>query len=148
VGVFPGASGEVLLGGATDGTLWRIDPATGRSTSAGTLSSGWGISGDMVSIRGANTYATVRRTTGTSTSDTLATLDFCSGSARMTIVGTITGYASIYGLGYWRSTLYGFTRPGRLITINVSTAAATAQSMPAMQFSGAGVTTVAPVAPP
>ncbi len=141
-------SREVLLGGATDGSLWRIDPTTGRSTSAGTLSTGWGISGDMVSIRGANTYATVRRTTGTSTSDTLATLDFSSGSARMTIVGTITGYASIYGLGYWRSTLYGFTRPGRLITINVATGAATPQSMPAMQFSGAGVTTVAPVAPP
>ena len=79
----PDAKREVLLGGATDGSLWRIDPTTGRSTSAGTLSTGWGISGDMVSIRGANTYATVRRTTGTSASDTLATLDFSSGSARI-----------------------------------------------------------------
>lgn len=144
---------EVLLGGATDGTLWRIDPATGRTSAAGTLTSGWGISGDMVSIAGAETYATVRRTTGTTTSDTLVTLNFTTSSsgsisARMTMVGTITGYQSIYGLGYWRSTLYGFTRAGHLITINVRTAAGTDVSMPTMQFSGAGVTTVAPVAPP
>lgn len=139
---------EVLLGGATDGTLWRIDPDTGRSTAAGTLSSGWGISGDIVSIAGAATYATVRRTTGTNTSDTLVTLTFSGNTARMTTVGPITGYQSIYGLGYWRSTLYGFTRAGHLITINVRTGAGTDVSMPTMQFSGAGVTTVAPVAPP
>lgn len=143
---------EVLLGGATDGTLWRIDPSTGRTASVGALSSGWGISGDMVSIAGAATYATVRRTTGTSTADTLVTLTFTtsgtSTTARMTTVGTITGYQSIYGLGYWRSTLYGFTRAGHLITINVRTGAGTDVSMPTMQFSGAGVTTVAPVAPP
>ena len=137
---------EVLLGGATDGSLWRINPTTGQTARVGALPTGWGISGDIVSIRGAATYATVRPTTGSSTTDTLVTLSF-GASVTMRRVGDI-GFRSLYGLGYWRSTLYGFTRPGRLITINVNTAAATPQSMPAMQFSGAGVTTVAPVAPP
>lgn len=140
-------SREVLLGGATDGSLWRIDPATGRSTSVGNLPSGWGISGDMVSIAGAATYATVRRTTGTSTTDTLVTLAFNAGRVTMTSLGEV-GFRSIYGLGYWRSTLYGFSRAGELVTINVRTGRGTRVSMPAMEFSGAGVTTVAPVAPP
>ncbi len=139
-------SAEVLLGGATDGTLWRIDPATGRTTMVGTLPNNMGISGDMVSIRGAATYATVRPRTGTSTSDTLATLDLRSG-VRMTNVGQV-GFRSIYGLGYWRATLYGFTRAGELITISPTNGRGTRVSMPAMEFSGAGVTTIAPTAPP
>ncbi len=140
---------EVLVGGATDGTLWRIDPDTGRTTAAGSLPSGWGISGDFVSIAGANTYATVRRTTGTSTGDTLVTLRWNSAtSVSMAQTGVVAGFQSIYGLGYWRSTLYGFTRAGKLITINITNGVGTEVSMPAMQFSGAGVTTVAPTAPP
>jgi hypothetical protein len=144
---------EVLVGGATDGSLWRIDPATGRSTAVGNLPTGWGISGDIVSIRGAGTFATVRRTSGTSTADTLATLTWSGTSVRMNNVGEVrasasVGFQSIFGLGYWRTTLYGFTRAGKLITINSTTARATEISMPTMQFSGAGVTTVSPTAPP
>lgn len=140
----PGA--EVLLGGATDGSLWRIDPSTGQSTRVGALPSGWGISGDMVSIRGAATYATVRPSSGSSSTDTLVTLTFGSG-VTMRRIGEV-GFRSLYGLGYWRQTLYGFSRAGELIAIQVSTGRGTRVSMPAMQFSGAGVTTVASIAPP
>jgi hypothetical protein len=137
---------EVLLGGATDGSLWRIDPSTGRTTMVGMLSTGWGVSGDIVSIAGDTTYATVRRTTGTSTTDSLATITFRP-SVRMTVVGEV-GFRSIYGLGYWRQTLYGFTRAGELVTIAPRTGRGTRVSMPTTEFSGAGVTTVAPTAPP
>jgi hypothetical protein len=137
---------EVLVGGATDGTLWRIDATTGQTRMVGTLPSGWGISGDLVSIRGAATYATVRRTSGTSTTDTLVTLTFGSGVTMRTI-GEV-GFRSLYGLGYWRQTLYGFSRAGELIAIAANTGRGTRVSMPAMQFSGAGVTTVASIAPP
>lgn len=140
-------SAEVLLGADTMGGLWRIDPATGRSTAAGTLPTGWAVSGDVVSIAGANTYATVRRTTGMSTTDSLATLTFNGTRVTMTNVGAV-GFPSIYGLGYWRATLYGFTRMGELLTINPGTGRGTRVSMPTMQFSGAGVTTIAPTAPP
>ncbi|MFO0610441.1 MAG: hypothetical protein U0324_45190 [Polyangiales bacterium] len=145
VGVLDPAA-EVLLGGATDGSLWRINPASGTTARVGALPTGWGISGDIVSIRGAATYATVRPTTGTSTTDTLVTLTFGS-SVTMRRVGDI-GFRSLYGLGYWRQTLYGFSRAGELITIQASSGRGTRVSMPAMQFSGAGVTTVASIAPP
>ena len=139
------ANAEVLVGGATDGTLWRINPDTGRASSAGRLSTGWGVSGDIVSIEGAGTFVTIRRTTGSSTTDTLATWDPRTG--RTTHLGEV-GFPSLYGLGYWRSTLYGFTRAGAMISVNVRTGRGTRLSMPTMEFSGAGVTTVAPVAPP
>lgn len=141
-------SNEVLVGGATDGSLWRINPASGTTSMVATLPSGWGISGDMVSIRGAATYATVRPTTGTSTTDTLVTLTFSGSSVRMTRVGDV-GFRSIYGLGYWRQTLYGFTRAGELIAIGAANGRGTLVSMPPMTaFSGAGVTTIASTAPP
>lgn len=145
VGVLDPAN-EVLLGGATDGSLWRINPTNGQTTRVGVLPSGLGISGDMVSIRGAATYATVRPISGSSTSDTLVTINFGS-TITIRRIGDV-GFRSLYGLGYWRQTLYAFSRAGELITIQVSNGRGTRVSMPTMQFSGAGVTTVASIAPP
>ncbi|MCA9601897.1 MAG: hypothetical protein KC417_07735, partial [Myxococcales bacterium] len=58
-----------------------------------------------------------------------------------------TGYARIYGLGYWGAALYGFTADGTLIAIDTDTAKATVVSVTtgADEFWGAGVTTQAPV---
>lgn len=144
---------EVLVGGTlgtNGGTLWRIDPATGRSTMLGNLRAGstaYNLSGDIVSVRGAGTFVTVRRTTASSTdSDSLATVNVRTGA--LTLVGSNTGFDRIFGVGYWRSTLYGFTRQGEFITIDASTGRGRMVSSPAMQFSGAGVTTLAPTAPP
>lgn len=143
-GVFD-ATREVLVGGATDGSYWRIDTTTGNSMSIGQFQSGWGLSGDIVSVRDAATYATVRRVSGSGTAhDSLAEINPRTGSVR--IIGD-TGFDRIYGLGYWRGTLYGFTRDGAFITISSSNGRGRMVSMPAMQFSGAGVTTLAPVAP-
>ena len=55
----------------------------------------------------------------------------------------------MFGVGYWRQTLYGFTRTGEFITINTRTGVGRRVSTPTMQFSGAGVTTIASIeAPP
>lgn len=133
---------EVLVGGAIDGTYWRIDATTGAATMLGRFQGGWLLSGDLVSIAGAATYVTVRRSsTGT---DSLATLDLATGA--LTIIGD-TGFRSVFGLGYWRATLYGFSRSGQFITIDVRTGASQQVSMPVRQFSGAGVTTIAPITP-
>lgn len=137
------ADREVLVGATSNGTYYRIDPSNGRLTRLGQFQNSWTLSGDIVSIAGERTYATVRRSG--STNDSLAELNTRTGSLR--IIGD-TGFASIYGLGYWRQTLYGFTRAGEFITINSSTGRGTRQSMPTMEFSGAGVTTTAPIAPP
>jgi hypothetical protein len=136
------ARAEVLVGGATDGTYWRIDATTGAATMLGTFQGGWGLSGDIVSIAGAATYATVRRST--TMNDSLATIDPRTGA--VTIVGD-TGFSQIYGLGYWRATLFGFTRSGQFLIIDARTGRGRLVGTPTMQFSGAGVTTLAPVAP-
>lgn len=136
---------EVLVGGATDGTYWRIDTSSGAATMLGTFRGGWLLSGDLVSIAGAATYVTVRQSS--TATDSLATLDLATGN--LTIIGD-TGFHSLYGIGYWRSTLFGFSHSGQFITIDVHTGVGHMVSMPVPStagFSGAGVTTVAPVAP-
>jgi hypothetical protein len=139
----------VLVGGASNGTYFRIDPVTGRSTRLGQLHRGnttYALSGDLVSVAGAGTYATVRAIDATTGShDQLATVNLASGA--LAIVGS-TGFDRIDGLAYYRSTLYGFTLDGEFILINTFTGVGTRVSMPAPQFYGAGVTTVAPTLPP
>ncbi len=133
---------EVLVGGESAGTYFRIDPITGNATQLGAFQGGWLLSGDFVSIAGAATYVTVRRSS--SGTDSLATLDLATGN--LTILGD-TGFHQLFGLGYWRSTLYGFSGSGQLVTIDVRNGLGHLVSMPVMQFWGAGVTTLAPIAP-
>jgi hypothetical protein len=148
-GLIPGSTGEVLVGGASDGTYWRIDAASGRSTRLGQLrrgSTNYALSGDFVSIVGAGTFATVRASNATSSShDQLASMNPATGE--LTILGN-TGFDRIFGLAYYRDTLYGFTSDGKFISINIRTGVGAMVSMPAMQFYGAGVTTTAPTEPP
>lgn len=147
--VIPGTTGEVLVGGASNGTFWRINPGTGRSTRIGQLrrnGTSYALSGDFVSIAGAGTFATVRASNATSGSnDQLASVNPATGE--LNILGN-TGFGRIFGLAYYRDTLYGFTRDGEFISINIRTGVGTQVSMPAPQFYGAGVTTTAPTEPP
>mgnify|MGYP003374786238 CR=1 FL=1 len=149
VGVIPNTTGEVLIGGVSGGDFWRIDATTGRATRLGQLhrnSTEYALSGDFVSIAGAGTFATVRATNASSTSsDQLASVNPSTGEVN--ILGN-TGFDRIFGLAYYRNTLYGFTRDGEFISINIRTGVGTLVSMPAPQFYGAGVTTIAPTAPP
>ena len=148
-GVIPGTTGEVLVGGASNGTYWRIDATTGRSTRLGQLRRGsttYALSGDIVSIVGPGTFATVRAPNASSNStDQLARVNPATGE--LTIIGS-TNFDRIFGLAYWRNTLYGFTRDGEFISMNITTGRGTLVSMPVPQFYGAGVTTIAPTAPP
>jgi hypothetical protein len=148
-GLIPGSTGEVLVGGISSGVFYRIDPGTGRATRLGQLrrgSTNYALSGDLVSITGAGTFVTVRATNASSTStDQLASMNPTTGE--LTILGN-TGFDRIFGLAYYRNTLYGFTRDGEFISMNIRTGVGTLVSMPAPQFYGAGVTTIAPTAPP
>ncbi len=133
---------EVLVGGTADGTYYRISTTDGQSTRLGTLQNSYQLSGDFVSIAGAATYATVRRSA--TDTDALATIDLTTG--RVNIIGDTT-FHSLYGLGYWRSTFFGFSHSGELVIIDATTGHGRLVSMPVQQFSGAGVTTLAPIAP-
>ena len=68
-------------------------------------------------------------------------------TGELTIIGS-TNFDRIFGLAYYRNTLYGFTRDGEFISMNITTGRGTLVSMPVPQFYGAGVTTIAPTAPP
>lgn len=130
---------EILVGADTSGDLFEIDPSNGSSTKIGSYGGGWGSSGDLVSVEGA-TYATVTNGNGY---DRLAKIDISTGAA--TIIGA-TNATAIYGLGYWKSTVFGFTDQEGMITIDVKTGqATTAPSGNNVEWYGAGVTTAAPV---
>ncbi|MEO6953237.1 MAG: hypothetical protein ABI321_15660, partial [Polyangia bacterium] len=133
-------SNEQLVGADLNGDLYAINPMTGMQTLIGNYGNGWTSSGDLVSVEGA-TYATVA---GTEPTDVLVKVDTATGKA--TQIG-ITGYSSIWGLGYWKQKVFGFTESDGMVTIDVTTGKATPAPSQSGSISwyGAGVTTAAPV---
>jgi hypothetical protein len=139
------ANEETLVGTTLDGTLWRVDPQTGATTSIGDYGGNWKSSGDLVSVEGLGTFATIN-TGGTLLNDKLAKVDFAAGGT-VTVVGTDTGVKSIWGVGFWKGKIFGFTSDNKFVLIDPLTGVATPQSTSAVSWWGAGVTTEAPVIP-
>jgi hypothetical protein len=134
----------------------------------------WELSGDLVFLANNGKpvgFATVRDcpsrpdNSGCNPIDTLIEIDMTAlaqaGTQNVTkaIRGQIvkgkscgdsaTGYGSMYGIASWDSNVYGFSRSGNLVQIsNVDGTACLVKNYPADLFSGAAVTTVAPVVPP
>lgn len=133
---------ETLVGITRDnGSVYRIDPKTGSETLIGTFGGGYNASGDIVSVRGFGTVATV--VNSTQTNDQLVRVDPKTGAA--SLIGD-TGFRKIWGLGFWKSKLYGFSEAGEFLLIDVKTAKGSLVSKsPSTAWWGAGVTTVAPV---
>lgn len=130
---------EVLVAAATDGSLYQVDPQTGQSTPLGNFGGGLGASGDLVSVKGL-TLATVKH--GNNATDWLARVDPLTGQA--TLIGD-TGFTDVFGLGYWKDRVYGFTDGNRFILIDPSTGKGTLAATSSSPWWGAGVTTAAPV---
>ncbi len=136
---------EVMIGATNEGVLYRVDPATARTTQIGTYPDGWASSGDIVSVAGLGTFATLKRPDFDS--DVVAQLLFdTSGRASVVVLGPC-GYQNLFGLGYWGRNLYGFTLTGQLLQIDRMTGAATiaTSATGTSQFYGAGVTTIVEV---
>jgi hypothetical protein len=130
---------EVLLASGLDGNVYRIDPSSGAATLVGPLGAGLRSSGDVVSVAG---YGTLITLIGPA-SDQLARLDPTTGAA--TIIGP-TGFTHIWGLGFWKDRVFGFTDQGEFITIDPRTGAGTlVDRETAFPYWGAGVTTSVPV---
>lgn len=143
---------EVLVGADNLGKLFEIDTETAEVTNRGFYPDGWLSSGDIVSIEGFGTYATVKRTGAKS--DTLVKITFDAGGVKsVKVIGSIETadgsekFLRLYGLGYWGDALYGFMADGRFISIDTTNAEASvvAAETGTMEFWGAGVTTRAPV---
>jgi hypothetical protein len=138
---------ERLVGTTLDGTVWAIDPATGATSLAGSYGGGWTSSGDIVYVEGFGIVATVKA--GASGVDFLAAIDPSSFMA--TPIGMAaggTGFNDIWGLGFWKGKVFGFSGAGQVLLIDPATGAAsllaTGQSV---TWWGAGVTTSAPIIP-
>lgn len=147
-------SAERLVTAGASGDVYEVDPTTGATTVIGNfgLSGGMQIcsSGDIVSVRGLGTLATVTIGCPPFTAlDYLATINTTTWAA--TLVGTeSTGYDKIFGLGYWGGTIFGFVdeagaNTGTMVTIDPTTGVATPAITSAFDWFGAGVTTVAPI---
>ncbi|HVV83026.1 MAG TPA: hypothetical protein VHE35_08090 [Kofleriaceae bacterium] len=146
---------EVLLSANDAGAVYRIDVAGGTATAVQVGSYGTqggtaiGSSGDIVSVRGFGTMATVDVGPGR---DYLARLDPANGW-KATIIGTGTGFDNIFGLGFWAGKLYGFVddgfaaNTGAMIEIDPVSGAGTLVRAGAIRWFGAGVTTIAPIIP-
>ncbi len=136
----PDPNTEILIGADLNGDVHEVDPVTGQTTIIGNYGNGLVSSGDIVSVRGAGTFATV---TNGGLTDFLARIDPGNGY-RATVVGD-TGYDSIWGLGYWGSQVYGFSDNNDFLLIDFNTGAAQVAETGSVSWWGAGVTTTAPV---
>jgi hypothetical protein len=134
------AEKEQLIGTALDGKIYHIDVATGQPTPIGSLGQGLSSSGDVVSVRGAGTLATLRKAVGAN--DWLARIDTSTGSAQL--IGD-TGFVDIWGLGYWKNRVYGFTQRSQLVLIDPQSGKGSLIATSGGPWWGAGVTTIAPV---
>ena len=132
---------ETLVGTGLSGTVWEIDPTSGASHQIGAYGGSIVSSGDIVSVENFGTVATVK---DGSEMDDLARIDPITGQA--TIIGP-TGYADIWGIGYWKNKVFGFVATNQFVLIDVDTGAATYVSTGPENWAGAGVTTKAPTVP-
>ncbi len=135
----------------------------------------WEISGDIVFLSNGGKpvgFATVRdcpappSPTGCSKVDTLIEIDMAKMGAEGTqnvqksLRGQVvkragcndsvnSSYGFLYGIATWNDKVYGFGHEGNLVDISLlDGSACLVKNYPANMFSGAAVTTVAPVTPP
>lgn len=142
---------ETLVGATDAGAYYEVDVATAATNYLGQYPDGWLSSGDIVSVVGLGTYATLKRYDYPG-SDMLAEMTFRGdGSVAVRVIGPIvegtTGFRQLFGLGYWGRSLYGFSNSGQLVEIDPRTGAGrlVTTATGTDQFWGAGVTTIAPV---
>jgi hypothetical protein len=135
---------DTLVGTTLDGSIWSIDPTSGASTQIGQFGNGLISSGDLVSIKGFGTIATVNMADPDAI-DYLARVDFTNGGAA-TVIGS-TGMYDIWGLGFWGGKVYGFVATNEVVGLDLVSGAATTIEKGPMNWCGAGVTTIAPLIP-
>lgn len=133
-------SAERLVAADFEGAVWEINSGTGQRTLLGNYGTGIGSSGDIVSIVGFGTFATV--TVEGQSTDHLARLNSVDWSA--SVIGDI-GKDKIFGIGFWGGDIYGFTDGMEFVTIDPFSGLVTDTRVSSVQWWGAAVTTLAPI---
>ncbi len=122
------AAKETLVG-YVGADYMQIDPSTGTMTKIGSLDpnttgKSWYSSGDIVAVAGGKTYLTAKPDSSATYAgtDTLLEVDPKTGVA-LKIVGD-TGFAKLWGVGFWAGSVYGFSAAGQLCAIDTTPAQA------------------------
>lgn len=147
-------SAERLVAAGNAGNVYEVDRVTGATTVLGNygLSGGSQIrsAGDIVSVHGLGTFATVTIGDTAADPDFLATIDTLTWEA--TPIGLAsTGFDRLLGLGFWAGAFFGFVDDGAgagtgtMITIDPVTGVGTPVLTLPVRWSGAGVATDAPL---
>ena len=142
------ANPDILVSANDMGDVYSINATTGATNkigSYGSVTAGKVVSsGDLIGVSGLGIYATVD--VGNGTGDYLAQINTTTWKA--TPLPNATGFDKIFGLAYWKGTIYGFVSGasgGQMITINPTTGIATEVQSGSVSWFGAGVATNAPI---
>lgn len=148
---------EILIGATNSGELFEIDLVTDRLIPRGRYPDNWGSSGDITSVEGLGTFATLRQRDSDGRPiegepDAVAEIELhLDRDATVRVIGTTRteggeDFTALFGLGYWGRDLYGFTQDGELLQIDRETGISEVVSdrTGSVQFYGAGVTTKVP----
>jgi hypothetical protein len=136
-----GRTGDDVLVGTrnSDGVVSEINPMTGATTSVGNMG-GFASSGDLVAVKN---FGTVQTADNGLSADRLVRLAPQTFAA--TAIGSDIGYSDIWGVAFWKGTIFGFTEGGQFVTIDPTTGAGTLVQSNGPAWWGAAVTTSAPV---
>jgi hypothetical protein len=129
-----------LLASDKAGGLRRINPQTGAVEEIGSYGAGLGSSGDLVAIKDGTMFGV--NDVNAASNNQLLTVSLATGKA--TVVGSI-GFPQVWGLAYWRGTIYGLTKRGDLIAIDPKTGKGKLIRNYPYEFWGAAVTPLAPI---
>lgn len=149
-------SAERLIAIGGSGNVYEVNPLTGATNLLGNLGLASGSQirsgGDLLSVRGLGTFATVTVGDTATDPDYLATLNTTTWTA--TLVGaSSTGFDKVFGLGYWAGRMLGFVDDGSgagtgtIIDIDTATGVGTLTETSAQRWLGAAVATDAPLGP-
>lgn len=170
---------EVLIAADGEGGLYQIDATSGTPTQVGTLGTDpktklpWALSGDIVFVANAGNpvgFATVRTCPSKgpcAAVDTLIEVDVKAiKPGKQSVMKSVRGavnrgawctntsspqsFGSMFGIVAYKDVVYGFSRSGEVVEIHNTDGTACLVSVDTTRkYSGAGITTSAPViAPP
>ena len=138
-----GAAGpDVLVASRNnDGKIFQIDVTSGAVSQLGDMGAAYKSSGDIVGVHGFGMVATVM---GAAIGDPDVLVQLAPTTFAATPIGTSTSTAGIWGLGYWKQRLFGFSSTGAFIEIDPTSGVSTPIRTTGDAWYGAAVTTAAP----
>ncbi len=135
---------DVLVGVGSGGTWYRLDLIQGSfvPTALGEYGDPYTSSGDVYSIAGIGTFASVNKSGDTS--DWLVEVDPATGAV-IKEVARLEGYSSVFGIAGWTDRAFGFDDGGAIIVVDVKTGVVVKELQNTGKgWWGAGVPTVVP----